>query len=57
MLADNYTVIPGAKISYVVWLTRDFTVKRASSIVVEFIDPEMANAIIYTGMVWDDLIH
>ena len=57
MLADNYTVIPNAEISYVGWLTKEATLKRASSIVVEFTDPEMANAIIYAGMVWDGQIH
>ncbi|KFZ20125.1 hypothetical protein V502_03342, partial [Pseudogymnoascus sp. VKM F-4520 (FW-2644)] len=50
MLADNYTVIPRTEISYVGWLTKESTLKRASSIVVEFTDPEMANAIIYAGM-------
>lgn len=57
ILADNYTVIPSTEISYVGWLTKESTLKRASSIVVEFIDPEMANAIIYAGMVWDGHIH
>lgn len=57
MLADNYTVIPHAKISYIGWLTREATSKRASSIVVEFTEPEMANAIIYAGMAWDGRIH
>ena len=57
MLADNYTVIPNAKISYVGWLTKEATLKRASSIVVEFTDPELANAIIYAGMAWDGQIH
>ena len=57
MLADNYTVVPDAEISYVGWLTKEATLKRASSIVVEFEDPEMANAIIYAGMVWDGEIH
>lgn len=57
MLADNYTVIPNAKIAYIGWLTKDATLKRASSIVVEFTDPEMANAIIYAGMAWDGQIH
>jgi hypothetical protein len=57
MLADNYTVIPRTEISYVGWLTKESTLKRASSIVVEFTDPEMANAIIYAGMVWDGHIH
>ena len=57
ILADNYTVIPHAEISYVGWLTKESTLKRASSMVVEFIDPEKANAIIYAGMVWDGHIH
>jgi hypothetical protein len=57
MLADNYTVIPSAKIAYVGWLTKEATLKRASSAVVEFTDPEMANAIIYAGMAWDGQIH
>jgi hypothetical protein len=57
MLADNYTVIPHAKISYIGWLTKEATSKRASSIVVEFTEPEMANAIIYAGMAWDGQIH
>jgi hypothetical protein len=57
ILADNYTVIPKAEISFVGWLTKESPLKRASSIVVEFKDPEMANAIIYTGMAWDGQIH
>lgn len=57
MLTDNYTVTPNAEISYVGWLTKEAALKRASSIVVEFTDPEMANTIIYTGMVWDGQIH
>jgi hypothetical protein len=57
MLADNYTVIPDAKISYIGWLTREGPLKWASSIVVEFTDPEMANAVIYAGMVWEGQIH
>lgn len=57
MLADNYTVIPRAEITYVGWLTKEASLKRASSIVVEFADPEMANAIIYAGMAWDGHIH
>ncbi|KIW36205.1 uncharacterized protein PV06_11502 [Exophiala oligosperma] len=57
MLADNYAVISCAEISYVGWLTKEASLKRASSIVVEFTDPEMANAIIYAGMAWDGHIH
>lgn len=57
ILADNVTVIPHAKIVYVGWLTREATHKRASSIVVEFTDPEMANAVIYAGMAWEGHIH
>ena len=51
ILADNYTVIPKAEISYIGWLTKESPLKRASSVVVEFTDPEMANAIIYAEMV------
>ncbi|KIW95026.1 uncharacterized protein Z519_03607 [Cladophialophora bantiana CBS 173.52] len=47
ILTDNYTVIPDAKISYVEWLTREGPLKHASSIVVKFTAPEMANAVIY----------
>jgi hypothetical protein len=57
MLAENYTVIPNAQISYIGWLTKESTLKRASSIVVEFTEPEMANAIIYAGMAWEGHIH
>ncbi|KIW36020.1 uncharacterized protein PV06_11675 [Exophiala oligosperma] len=57
ILADNYTVIPDAKISYVGWLTREGPLKRASSIVVEFAAPEMANAVIHAGMAWEGQIH
>lgn len=57
VLADNYTVVPNAEISYVGWLTKEATLKHASSIVVEFKDPEKANAVIYAGMVWEGQIH
>ena len=57
ILADNHTVIPDAKIAYVGWLTREATHKRSSSIVIEFTDPEMANAIIYAGLAWEGQIH
>ena len=57
ILADNHTVIPDAKIAYVGWLTKEAALKRASSIVVEFADPEMANTIIYAGMAWEGQIH
>ncbi|KAK3114170.1 hypothetical protein LTR53_007778 [Teratosphaeriaceae sp. CCFEE 6253] len=57
ILADNHTVIPDAKIAYVGWLTREATHKRSSSIVLEFTDPERANAIIYAGMAWEGQIH
>ncbi|KAF3492133.1 uncharacterized protein GIQ15_01650 [Arthroderma uncinatum] len=57
ILADNHTVIPKAEISSVGWLTWESTLKHASSIVVEFTDSEMANAIIYAGMAWDGQIH
>jgi hypothetical protein len=51
MLIDNYIVIPYVEILYVGWLTKESTLKRASLIVVEFIDLEMANVIIYARMV------
>jgi hypothetical protein len=57
LLADNHTVIPNGKIAFVAWLTRDATSKRASSIVVEFEEPDTANAIIYAGMAWQGQIH
>jgi hypothetical protein len=57
ILADNHTVIPRAKISHVGWLTKEGTLKRASSIVVEFTDPRMANATIYAGLAWEGQIH
>jgi hypothetical protein len=57
VLADNYTVIPNTEISFVGWLSKKSALKRAPSRVVEFTDPEMANAIIYAGMVWDSHIH
>ena len=53
MLADNYTVVPTAEIPYIGWLTKEGALKRASSIVVEFTDPEIANAVIYAGMAWN----
>ena len=57
ILADNYSVIPDAHISYVGWLTKDANKKRSSSLVVEFTRPEMANAIIYAGFLWEGLVH
>jgi hypothetical protein len=57
IIADNYTVIPNADISHIGWLTKEAALKRASSVVVEFADPEMANAIIYAGMAWEGQIH
>jgi hypothetical protein len=57
ILADNHTVIPSAEVSYIGWLTKEAALKRASSIVVEFTDPELANAIIYAGMAWEGQIH
>ncbi|KAF2177335.1 hypothetical protein K469DRAFT_603407, partial [Zopfia rhizophila CBS 207.26] len=48
---DNYIVIPNAVILYIGWLTKKSTLKRISFIVLEFIDLEIANAIIYAGIV------
>jgi hypothetical protein len=57
ILADNHTVLSNAGISYVGWLTKEASLKRSSSIVVEFNTPEAANAVIYAGMVWEGQIH
>jgi hypothetical protein len=57
ILADNFSVVPHAKITYVGWLTKESIKKRNSSIVIEFTQPEMANAIIYAGFLWEGLIH
>ncbi|RMZ90276.1 hypothetical protein DV736_g2490, partial [Chaetothyriales sp. CBS 134916] len=57
ILSDNFSVIPHAKITYVGWLTKESVKKRNSSIVIEFTQPEMANAIIYAGFLWEGLIH
>jgi len=45
ILANNYTVIPKAEISFVGWLTKESPPNA---------DPEMASAIIYARMVWED---
>ncbi|ERF71412.1 hypothetical protein EPUS_07441 [Endocarpon pusillum Z07020] len=57
ILADNFSVVPHAKITYVGWLTKESIKKRNSSIVIEFTQPEMANAIIYAGFLWEGLIY
>jgi hypothetical protein len=57
VLADNFSVIPHPKITYVGWLTKGSIKKRNSSIVIESTQPEMANAIIYAGFLWEGLIH
>ena len=57
ILADNSSVIPHAEITYVGWLTKESIKKRSSSIVIEFTRPEMANAIIYTGLLWEGMVH
>jgi hypothetical protein len=54
--ADNHSVIPHAGITHVGWLIKD-PQKRSSSMVIEFTRPEMANAIIYAGFLWEGLIH
>lgn len=56
ILAENHSVIPNAEITYIGWLTKDSTKKRNSSMVIEFTRPEMANAIIYAGFLWEGLI-
>ena len=57
VLADNLSVIPNAEITYIGWLTKESIKKRSSSIVLEFTRPEMANAIIYTGLLWEGMVH
>ena len=51
MLADNDTVIPSAETTNVSWLTKEADLKRVFSIVVDFTAPEMANAIIFAGII------
>ena len=50
ILANNHALIPNAEVSYIGWLTKGAALKRASSIVAEFTDPESANAIVYAGV-------
>jgi hypothetical protein len=57
IITDNYTVIPNAEVSHIRWLTKEAALKRASSIAVEFTDPEIANAIIYAALAWEGRIH
>ena len=50
-------MIPKVEIAYVGWLTKEFTHKYTSSIMLEFIDLEIANAIIYAGIVWNSKVY
>lgn len=49
--AENKPLLPYTEITYVGWLTKASTNKKASSLVVEFRRPEDANAVITGGMV------
>jgi hypothetical protein len=52
ILQDNRPFIPRAEIKYVGWLTRNAYSKSASSVIIEFTQPEDANKIIDEGLVW-----
>jgi hypothetical protein len=52
ILQDNRPFIPRAEIKYVGWLTRNAHSKSASSVIIEFTQPEDANKIIDEGLVW-----
>jgi hypothetical protein len=52
ILQDNRPFIPLAEIKYVGWLTRNAYSKSASSVIIEFTQPEDANKIIDEGLVW-----
>jgi hypothetical protein len=52
ILQDNRPSIPRAEIEYVGWLTRNAYSKSASSVIIEFTQPEDANKIIDEGLVW-----
>jgi hypothetical protein len=52
MLQENRPFIPRADIKFVGWLTRKTPTKSASSIIVDFTQPEDANKIIDEGFIW-----
>ena len=52
LLHDNRTFIPNADIKYIGWLSQAALTKSASTIIVEFTNPEDANKIIDEGLIW-----
>jgi hypothetical protein len=52
LLHDNRPFIPNADIKYIGWLSRSALTKSASTIIVEFTNPEDANKIIDEGLIW-----
>ena len=52
LLHDNRPFIPNADIKYIGWLSRAASTKSASTIIVEFTNPEDANKIIDEGLIW-----
>jgi hypothetical protein len=52
LLHDNRPFIPNADIKYIGWLSRVASTKSASTIIVEFTNPEDANKIIDECLIW-----
>ncbi|KAF7933927.1 uncharacterized protein EAE98_003636 [Botrytis deweyae] len=52
LLHDNRAFVPNADIKYIGWLSRAALTKSASTIIVEFTNPEDANKIIDKGLIW-----
>ena len=52
LLHDNRAFVPNADIKYIGWLSRAALTKRASTIIVEFTNPEDANKMIDEGLIW-----
>ncbi|TGO67181.1 hypothetical protein BOTNAR_0047g00500 [Botryotinia narcissicola] len=52
LLHDNRAFVPNVDIKYIGWLFRAAFIKRASTIIVEFINPEDANKMIDEGLIW-----
>ncbi|KAL5318135.1 hypothetical protein ACEPPN_013193 [Leptodophora sp. 'Broadleaf-Isolate-01'] len=51
LLHDNRPFIPNTDIKYIRWLSRAASTKSASTIIVEFTNPEDANKIIDEGLI------
>ena len=52
LLYNNRPFIPNTDIKYIGWLLRVASTKSASTIIVEFTNPEDANKIIDEGLIW-----